>query len=90
MLLASPESPRPAYFSFMILLIGIAQAEEVMQDTALNLECIEPPVTELERLCISGGVVSVAVKEDLKKAGLIKAFNEHEGLGSLEIEICFK
>ena len=81
MLLASPESPRPASFSFMILLMDIAQAEEVMQDTALNLEYIEPPVTELERLCVSGGAVSIAVEEDLKKAGLIKAINEYGDTG---------
>jgi len=53
----------------------VAQAEEVLQDVALNLEGIQRPLNALEALSISDGRTSHAAKEDLKKTGVVEAVN---------------
>jgi Fungal N-terminal domain of STAND proteins len=54
----------------------LAQAEEVLQDVALNLEGIQRPLNALEALSISDGRTSHAAKEDLKKTGVVEAVND--------------
>jgi Fungal N-terminal domain of STAND proteins len=53
----------------------ISQAEEVLQDVALNLEGIQRPLNTLESLSIADGWNSDAAKEDLKKTGVVEAVN---------------
>jgi hypothetical protein len=55
---------------------GLAEAKEVVQDIASNLEGIERPLAALEKLSISDGATSTAAKEDLKKAGVAEAVNK--------------
>ncbi|KAL5331178.1 hypothetical protein ACEPPN_000707 [Leptodophora sp. 'Broadleaf-Isolate-01'] len=55
---------------------GLAEAKDVVQDIASNLEGIERPLAALEKLCISDGATSTAAKEDLKKAGVVEAVNK--------------
>jgi hypothetical protein len=55
---------------------GLAEAKEVVQDIASNLEGIERPLAALEKLSISDGATSTTAKEDLKKAGVAEAVNK--------------
>ena len=54
---------------------GLAEAKEVVQDIASNLEGIERPLAALKKLSISDGATSTAAEEDLKKAGVAEAVN---------------
>lgn len=75
MLLALPSSPSPASLNFIGFINDLAQAEEVFQDAALNLEGIQRPLNTPKALSISDERISYAVKQDLKQIGVAEAVN---------------
>ncbi len=55
---------------------GLAEAKEVVQDIASNLEAVQRPLNALQELKISDRDTYVVAKEDLKKAGVAEAVNQ--------------
>ncbi|PZD29772.1 hypothetical protein A1F96_04896 [Pyrenophora tritici-repentis] len=58
------------------LISGLSEAQDVVADVASSLANIERPLAVLEQLSISDESTSIAVKEDLRKAGVAEAVNE--------------
>lgn len=55
---------------------GLAEAKEVVQDIASNLEAVQRPLAALEELKISDSATYTAAKEDLEKTGVAEAVNK--------------
>lgn len=57
------------------LIDSFSEAQDVVTDVALSLGNIERPLAALEKLSISDEATAIAVKEDLKKTGVVEAVN---------------
>lgn len=57
------------------LIESLSEAQDVVADIASSLDNIERPLAALEQLSIPNEATSVAVKEDLCKAGVAEAVN---------------
>ena len=57
------------------LIDNLTEAQDVVADVSSSLVNIERPLSALEELSISDEATSVAIKEDLKKAGVAEAVN---------------
>lgn len=57
------------------LVDSLSEAQDVISDVSSSLTNIKRPLDMLEQLSISDGATSIAVKEDLKKAGVAEAVN---------------
>lgn len=55
---------------------GLAEAQDVVQDIASNLEAIQRPLTALQEFKFPDGPSCAAAKEDLKKTGVAEAVNK--------------
>jgi hypothetical protein len=53
----------------------LAEAKEVVQDVASNLDAVQRPLAALRELSISDEATYTAAKEDLEKTGVVKAVN---------------
>jgi hypothetical protein len=53
----------------------LAEAKEVVQDIASNLEGVQRPLAALEELIISDPITYTAAKADLEKTGIVEAVN---------------
>jgi hypothetical protein len=53
----------------------LAEAKEVVQDIASNLEGVQRPLAALEELIISDPTTYTAAKVDLEKTGVVEAVN---------------
>jgi hypothetical protein len=57
------------------LINSLSKAQDVVSDIALSLANIERPLASLKQLSILDEATSIAVKEDLKKTGVVEAVN---------------
>jgi hypothetical protein len=55
---------------------SLAEAKEVVQDIASNLEAVQRPLAALEELKISDSATYAAAKDDLEKTGVAEAVNK--------------
>ncbi len=58
------------------LIGGLAEAKEVVQDIASNLETLQRPLDALEELKFPDSVTYAVAKKDLEKVGVAEAVNQ--------------